>query len=154
MGDTYGKAVYHIVWNTKKRHPWLLTPEQQKRCWAYLSKVAEEYGVPLIAIGGIADHVHLMFDLPPAKSLSEVVKHLKGNSSLWIKTSLPDCGGFSWQDGYGYFVVCESIFEDTRNYVVNQTTRHRDMNYQNEMRVFLKKNNIEYEDKYLWRELD
>jgi DNA-binding transcriptional regulator YiaG len=43
--------------------------------------------VPPVLVGGMPDHVHLLFVLARTLSLSEIVEELKKESSRWAKTS-------------------------------------------------------------------
>jgi putative transposase len=56
-----------------------------------------------LLIGGVEDHVHMLFGIPPTVAVSEALKRIKGGSSGWIKQSAAGCRGFGWQDGYGAF---------------------------------------------------
>jgi REP element-mobilizing transposase RayT len=54
-------------------------------------------------VGGMPDHVHLLFVQARILSLSDIVEDLKKESSRWAKTAIhPD---FYWQNGYGAFSV-------------------------------------------------
>ncbi len=94
--------------------------------------------------------MHLLFDLWPAFSLSEVIKQVKGSSSTWIKQNFPDCGGFSWQPGYGYFVVPPSGISAVRRYIENQWEHHKTVSFKEEYKKLLEENDIKFEEKYLF----
>jgi putative transposase len=53
-----------------------------------------------IAVGGIADHVHILLLLPPTVALAEALQKIKPNSSRWVheQTGRP----FTWQEGYAH----------------------------------------------------
>src|SRR5439155_24489795 len=52
----------HIIFSTKRRHPWL-TPDVRERIWAYQSRILQNLGCSSITVGGIADHVHILCNL-------------------------------------------------------------------------------------------
>jgi hypothetical protein len=77
----------------------------QPEMWAYLAGVCRNEKMVSVAIGGVADHVHLLFHLPPMVSLSKAISVLKSNSSRWMNERGIK---FAWQEGYGAFSVSAS----------------------------------------------
>ena len=61
-----------------------------------------------------------------------------------------DLRGFAWQIGYGAFSVSYSNLDEVRQYIESQAEHHRTMSYQEEFIAFLKRHNIEYDERYLW----
>jgi REP element-mobilizing transposase RayT len=83
-------------------------------------------------------------------SLVELVKKIKSHSSKWIKTRSKNYSNFYWQDGYGAFSVNPSQIEVVKNYIANQKEHHDKKSFKNEFRLFLKKYEVEYDEKYVW----
>ena len=79
-----------------------------------------------------------------------MVKELKRGSSLWLKTKAPEMHDLAWQSGYGIFSVSFSQIEPVRKYIANQEEHHRKVSFQEEFVTFLKKHEIEYDEKFLW----
>ena len=75
---------------------------------------------------------------------------MKGGSSAWIHQTFPNLKGFAWQDGYGAFTVSKSSLPDVRAYVLGQREHHRTRTFQEEYLAFLKRHEIEYDERYLW----
>lgn len=75
---------------------------------------------------------------------------LKGGSSKWIHETFPSLANFAWQDGYAAFSVCESIKDAVINYIFNQRMHHTKRTFQQEFVEMLNKNEIEYDEAYLW----
>jgi REP element-mobilizing transposase RayT len=48
------------------------------------------------AIGGVEDHVHLLFYSPPKLALSDVIRDLKAGSSGWVHETRPERAAFAW----------------------------------------------------------
>jgi REP element-mobilizing transposase RayT len=92
------------VWSTKNREPWL-TPDLRERLWPYLGGIARKNQIKTLAIGGVADHVHILLSLPATLSIAKATQLLKGNSSKWIRETFPKMRSFAWQEGYGAFSV-------------------------------------------------
>jgi putative transposase len=101
-----------------------------------------------VQVGGVADHVHLLFGLSRTISLAELVKDLKTSSTKMMR----DKGhrDFSWQTGYGAFSVSESNKSAVIEYIVNQETHHREMTFQEEIRALLKKHSMRFDERYIW----
>ena len=107
MAHSYTCLLYHLVFSTKDREPWLQA-ELRPGLWEYLSgAIRSEGGFCLIA-NGVSDHVHLLARLRQDKAISEVLRSIKANSSGWIHDAFPKLRGFHWQEGYGAFTVSKS----------------------------------------------
>jgi len=75
---------------------------------------------------------------------------LKRVSNLWLKERGRDFADFEWQGGYADFGVSQSNLEQVRQYIANQEEHHRKMSFQDELRVLLRKHEIEWDEKYVW----
>jgi len=141
---TLAANLVHCVFSTKDRANLIPDPE---RTWQYMSGIARTKKIPLVAIGGTRNHIHLLLALPPAMPLAKAVQDLKGNSSRWLGEI---SRGFAWQQGYGAFSVSISGIEETIAYIKSQKEHHRRITFQDEFRAFLKKHGIEYDERYVW----
>ena len=106
-------SLHHCVFATKERETWL-TAEIRERLWPYLGGIARANGMKALAIGGVADHVHVLLSLPATMSISKAMQLLKGNSSKWIHETFPALRPFAWQEGYGAFSIGISGIEETK----------------------------------------
>jgi REP element-mobilizing transposase RayT len=121
----YEELYLHLVWATWKRMP-LITPEIQSRLHACLAHRAHEMRADVIAIGGVADHVHVFVRQPVTISIADFVSRLKGGSSHFVTHVLRHPDYFRWQGGYGAFSVSRRGVSAVRAYVLNQEQHHRD----------------------------
>ena len=149
MANTYTCLHYHVIFSTKNRERWI-TPEFEERIWAYLGGIARQNDITPLLVGGVDDHIHMLLSIPPAISVSEALKRIKGGSSGWIKENFPGLQGFGWQDGYGAFTVSKSQIPEVEGYVRGQREHHRVKTFQEEYRALLDKHGVEYNEKYLW----
>jgi len=123
----------HLVFSTKNRSPFIGV-EVRDRLFAYLAGTLNEIQCPAIKVGGVSDHVHLLFVLSKTLPLCDAVKEIKQGSSIWAKEHVhPD---FYWQSGYGAFSVSRSNEEQVTAYIVNQEEHHKTRSFQNEFREF------------------
>ncbi|CAG1022394.1 hypothetical protein MTYM_01685 [Methylococcales bacterium] len=149
MANTYTALNYHVIFSTKNREPWL-RQEFEQRIWEYLGGIARHNGMTALCVGGVEDHIHILLRIPPALSVSKAMQLLKGGSSHWIHDTFPELVGFGWQDGYGAFTVSQSAMKDTKRYIQRQREHHQSRTFKNEYIAFLRKYEVEYDERYLW----
>ena len=148
MSSTHLSLHYHLVFSTKNRVP-NIAEAWRGRLHAYLGGVVRNVeGVPE-AIGGVADHVHLLIGLRATARLADVVRDVKAVSSRWVHEEAGD-REFSWQEGYGAFTVSASQRDMVREYIAKQEEHHRKRTFQEEYVELLKRSGVEYDDRYLW----
>jgi putative transposase len=117
------RLFYHFVWTTKDRLP-LITTETQHVIHAAILAKAVELRALVHAINSVSDHVHLLVTVPPAMSLSEFIRLIKGNSSHLVTQTFKDQVPFEWQQDYGVYTVSESHVPTVLRYVENQQKHH------------------------------
>ncbi len=149
MANTYTSLCYHLIFSTKNRTPYI-KPEIEKRLWAYIGGVARKHKMTALQVGGFADHIHALVIAPPKYSTSEIVQYLKGDSSKWIHEEFPTLTDFSWQDGYGAFTVSKSNIPDVMDYIKKQRQHHCVKSFQEEYLEFLRRHEIDYDERYVW----
>jgi len=138
-------SLHHCVFATKGRET-SLSAEIRERLWPYLGGVARENGMKALAIGGVADHVHMLLSLPAKMSVAKAMQLLKGNSSKWIHETFPKLRNFAWQEGYAAFSIGVSGIEETRAYIRNQEEHHRTRTYREEVIMFLKRHRLPFDE--------
>jgi len=143
MAHTYASNFVHCVFSTKERRP-LIPAARTAELYAYLGGIARGEGFSLMAAGGTANHVHLLFVLPATCSLANAVQKLKGSSSRWMGD------GFSWQEGYGAFSVSPSQVEVVKEYIHNQEEHHRKRDFEQEFVALLRNCGIAYDERYVF----
>jgi len=143
MAHTYASNLIHCIFSAKDRKP-LIAADRIADLYAYIGGIARSEGSSLIAAGGTADHVHLLFILPATQSLAVIVQKLKGSSSHWMGK------GFSWQEGYGAFSVSPSQVSAVKTYIQNQEQHHRKQSFEEEFTTLLRNCGIEYDPRYVF----
>ena len=66
------------------------------------------------------DHVHVLFLQNPQKTISDIIKQIKGSSSHFMNREELILEKFAWQTGYAAFSVSESQLEVVYQYIKNQ----------------------------------
>jgi REP element-mobilizing transposase RayT len=141
---TLAANLVHCVFSTKDRVDLIKDPE---RTWQYIAGIARAKQVPLLAIGGTKNHVHLLIALPPVMALAKVIQDLKGNSSRWLRETSRT---FAWQQGYGAFSVSESRRDAVREYIANQEEHHAKWSFEQEFLTLLRNSKIEFDSRYVF----
>ena len=141
-------SLFHCVFSTKKREP-SLSREIRERLYPYLGGIGRQNGIKALAIGGVADHVHLLLSLPATMPLSKAMQLIKGNSSKWIHQTFPGLRAFSWQEGYGAFSISVSGIDETCAYIHGQEEHHRTRTYREEVIIFLERHGLPFDDTML-----
>ncbi len=150
MPQSLAKVLVHIVFSTKHRYPFLADRNIRNEMHAYLGGTCKQLDCPVLIVGGVADHIHILCSLSRNYSIAKVVGEMKRSSSKWIKTKGAALGKFSWQNGYGAFSVSQSQVDSVRKYIASQEQHHHKRTFQAEYRDFLKKYEIEYDERYVW----
>lgn len=148
MAHTYTNVIIHVVFSTQGRIR-SLTIERREEIIKYVASLIREKGGVVIIINGIDDHLHLLFELPPTISLSEIMKFVKSNSSRWFKERFNK--PFAWQKGFGAFSVSRSGVTAVTNYIRDQEKHHSNRDFEQEFKLLLDKNGVIYDEEYLWK---
>jgi putative transposase len=137
----------HLIFSTQGRRA-LIQPGFREDLFAYLGDIIREMQGTALIVNGTADHVHILIRIRPAQSAAEIARVIKANSSKWVRTKWSV--EFAWQTGYGVFSVSESNVAAVKKYIANQEQHHKKHSFQEEFLAFLKKNNVAYDERYLW----
>ena len=102
---TVTRLTVHIVFATKYRYH-VLEGDIQKRCRSLLIQICEAEGIEILKGVVSKDHVHMHIEYPPTKSLSEILKRMKGRTSRILQQEFPNLrkrywGKHFWAGGYG-----------------------------------------------------
>ena len=148
MPNAYTCLNYHVIFSTKQRYPWLET-QYRERLFAFMGGIVRDLRGRLLAAGGMPDHIHLLASLHPSTSLSDVLRQVKSSSSAWIHTTWPELRKFAWQDGYAAFTASRSALDDVQAYVARQEEHHQRVSFQEELREFLCRHGVEFDQRYV-----
>ena len=149
MPQSLTKLYAHLIYSTKDREP-LLDDEIRARVHAYLATVIRDMDSPWVVVDGVADHVHILFDMGKMVAPVKFVEHVKRESSKFVKTPGARYKNFYWQRGYGMFSVSPRDRDEAEKYVRNQKEHHRKRSFQDEYRVMLQQYNVEFDEQYVW----
>jgi len=137
----------HFIFSTQGRRA-LIEPAFRPDLFAYLGGIIREMQGTALIVNGTADRVHMLVRVRPVQSAAEIARVVKANSSKWVRTKWNR--EFAWQTGYGVFSVSESNAAEVKKYIVGQEEHHKKHSFQEEFLAFLKKNNVAYDERYIW----
>ena len=145
LSKLYVHAIYHV-----KNNECLIRPEDEKELYAYIGGVLKlSKSIPII-INGTENHIHVLCIMSKNICLADLMENIKGNSSRWIKTKGIHYRNFAWQGGYAGYSVSQSKVEVVKKYIENQKNHHKHQTAKDEYIQFLKENDIDYNEGYLW----
>jgi putative transposase len=85
MPQSLNKILLHLIFSTKDRIPFLAASEMLGKTHAYLASTCLELGVPAVIVGGVADHVHILYSMPRTITVADFMRDIKRTSSSWLK---------------------------------------------------------------------
>jgi REP element-mobilizing transposase RayT len=104
----------------------------------------------MLAINGMPDHLHFFIGMKPSCCLSDLVREVKKSSNEMINENKLSKFKFNWQEGYGAFSYNHSQIDNVVKYILTQKEHHKKQTFKKEYMDFLKKLEIQYEEKYLF----
>lgn len=124
MAGVHARLYYHFVWSTFHRHP-LLEEEVERHAYALIRSICERQRAEIHALGGVADHLHLLVSLPRTLRIADFMESVKGGSSRALNDARrSDTWMFRWQAGYGVFTVSPGDVPRVRRHIENQQEHH------------------------------
>ena len=149
MSQSLVKNYVHLIFSTKYRQP-LIFESIENELFDYLGGVCKDLDCQPIQVGGFLDHVHILCLLSKKITIIKLLQEIKQRSSKWIKTKDVLLKNFYWQDGYGAFSTRYTEVDVVANYIATQKEHHKIHSFQDEYRNLLTRNNIEFDEKYVW----
>lgn len=153
MANTYTQIYLHVVFSVKGRQN-LIAKTWKDELHKYICGIVSGKEQKVYAIGGVADHIHILLSIKPNISLSDLVRDIKANSSKWVNENGSIKGKFQWQEGFGAFSYATSQLNTVIAYINNQEEHHKKKKFKEEYLALLQKYDIEYDEKYLFDWMD
>lgn len=149
MPGTFTQIYIQAIFAVKGRTNLLVKPWREE-VFKYMSGIIKNKNQKPIIVNGVSDHVHLLIGLKPVMCLSDLIRDVKNNTTNFINKQKWIKGKFSWQEGYGAFSYSHSQLSNVYNYIKAQEEHHRKKTFREEYFDFLKKFEINYDEKYLF----
>jgi REP element-mobilizing transposase RayT len=147
MSHSYPQNLIHCVYATFNRDR-VIPPQLLEELWAYNIGIGRNKRIPVIAVGGAEDHIHVCIGLPPMVRLADAISIFKSNSSRWLKEK--GVKDFSWQRGYGAFSVSPPQLPAVTRYIRNQHEHHRRRSYEQDFIELLRRSGLDYDPRHVF----
>ena len=151
--STFSQIYIQVVFAVKNRDA-LIATSWEERLYQYITGIVQNKGQKMLAINGMPDHIHFFIGMKPSCCLSDLVRDVKKASNEMINENKLSKFKFNWQEGYGAFSYSHSHIDNVAKYVMNQKEHHKKISFKEEYIDFLKKFEIEYDEKYLFDWMD
>lgn len=125
MANTYTQMHHQFVFAVQNRIS-LIQPSWKEDLYKYMTGIIQNHDHKVLAINGMADHVHIFIGMRPTQSVMDLMQDIKGSSSKWINENRLARGKFQWQEGYGAFSYSKSHVPavinilSTRKYIIKR----------------------------------
>ena len=153
MANTYTQIHIQFVFAVKYREG-LIRIDWKERLHQFITGIFQENKHKMMQINSMPDHIHILIGMRPDQSISSLIQNVKTESSKWIKAQDPGKRLFAWQEGYGAFSYGKSQVPDVIRYIQNQEAHHKKETFLEEYRKFLKAFEVDWEERYIFRELE
>lgn len=124
MANTYTQIHIQAVFAVQNRDC-IIGNQWKNELYKYITGIIQNQKHKLLAINGMADHIHILFGMRPVQSLSDLLQDIKGDSSQWINKRKFINAKFSWQEGYGAFSYGKSQIPKVIQYIKDQEEHHK-----------------------------
>jgi putative transposase len=153
MANTYTQLHIQFIFAVKYRAA-MISNDWKDELHKYITGIFQENNHKMLQLNSMPDHIHIFIGMRPTQSISLLVQNVKTESSKWIKGKKFCKVPFSWQEGYGAFSYSRSHVPDVIRYIQNQEAHHKKEKFLDEYRQLLKSFEIEYEEQYIFKELE
>ena len=149
MANTYSQIYIQAVFAVERRAN-LIRNEWKEELFKYIGGIFRKKDQKLIAIGGVEDHIHILFGLRPSMAISDLIRDVKSDSTVFVNKNRLTRSRFGWQEGYGAFSYSRSQLDAVGKYVLDQEKHHAKQSFKDEYISLLDRFEVEYEDRYLF----
>ncbi len=149
MANTYTQIYIQVVFAVQ-----VIRAERKEELHKYITGIVTRQGQKLIAIHCMPDHTHVLIGLKPNIALSDLVGDIKTGSTNHINENRWMVGRFCWQEGFGAFSYGHSQLKGVSNYIRDQVRHHARRTFRQEYLQFLKKFEIEHDERYIFKLLE
>ena len=153
MANTYSQIYIQVVFAVQGRQN-LLRPQHKEELHKYMTGIVREREQKLLAVHCMPDHTHILIGLKPSIALSDLVRDVKNGSTNFINRKGWVLGRFCWQEGFGAFSYGHSQLTGIINYIRDQQRHHARRSFRDEYLRFLKRYEIEHEERYIFKQLE
>ncbi len=149
MANTYTQIYIHLVFSPQHKEA-LIRKEWSDDLEKYITGIAQNHNHKMLAIKAMHDHIHIFVGYNVNHLIPKLVEEIKTSSNAWIKLNNLSKSKFDWQKGYVAFSHSRSQIDTVVKYILNQEEHHKKRSFKDEYLEILRKNDLKYNDKYLF----
>ena len=153
MPGTFSKIDIQVVFDVIGRKN-LIANSWKTELHKYVAGTLTGKGQKPIIVTGMPDHIHAFVGLKPVMAISDLVRDIKYNATNFINDNHFVKEKFAWQEGYGAFSYSHTHIDKVYDYILNQEQHHKKKTFKQEYFDFLKKFEVEFDEKYLFEWYD
>ena len=153
MANSFTQIYLQFVFAVQDRFS-LIQSDWKDELYKYITGIVQNNKHKLIAINGMPDHLHVFVGYKPHQLIPDLLQDIKGSSSGWINSRNLIKGKFRWQEGYGAFSYSHSHIDNVVKYIMHQEQHHKKRTFREEYIDLLKKFNIDYEERYILKDIE
>jgi putative transposase len=153
MANTYSQIYIQIVFAVEGRQS-PIAKENKEELHKYLTGVVTEREQKLLAVHCMPDHTHILIGLRPSMALSDLVHDLKIASANFVNRKGWVVGRFGWQEGFGAFSYGHSQLSRIIRYIHEQEQHHAKTTFREEYIRFLKRYEIEQDERFIFKPVE
>lgn len=150
MANTYSNLLVQTVFAVKYRNA-MIQKVWKEEFFSVIGNLINETECQSMIVNGVSDHVHCLFGLKPKHSISSVMQSVKAKSSKWLNESGYLNHRFEWQGGFGAFSYSNGQMNRVYHYIKNQEVHHKKKSFLEEYELMLKKYQVPYDEKHLFK---
>lgn len=153
MANTYHQVYLQFVFAVKYRQA-VIDKAWSNRLFGVIGNLINEHNCKTLIVNGVTDHVHCFVGFRPVVSMADLMKNVKGKSSKFINDHSLTQRHFEWQDGYGVFSYRRRDVDEIYKYILTQEEHHKTITFQEEYLELLKEFEVEFDEQYVFKELE
>ncbi|MBE9468861.1 MAG: IS200/IS605 family transposase [Bacteroidetes bacterium] len=153
MSNTYTQMYIQFVFAVQDRTS-LIRSVWKDELYKYITGIVQNNKHKLIAINGMSNHIHVFVGYKPHQLIPDLLQDIKGSSSGWINNRGFVKGKFRWQEGYGAFSYSHSQIDNVVKYITNQEQHHKKKKFREEYIELLNRFNIDYDERYILKDIE
>jgi putative transposase len=151
MPNTYTQIHLQFVFAVKYRAA-LIDNGWKDELEKYITGIIQYNKHKMLQINAMPDHIHLFIGMRPGQSISALIQNVKTESNIFIKTKKLTRSPFAWQEGFGAFSYSKSHLPNVIQYVMNQQEHHRKETFLDEYKRLLTVFDIDWNERYIFKE--
>ncbi len=149
MANTFTQIYIQIVFAVQNRFA-LIDPSWEDELYKYITGVVQAKDQKMIAVNGMPDHIHLFIGMKPTCNLADLIREIKKSTNGFINDKQFIHYKFGWQEGYGAFSYSHNQIDNVVKYINKQKEHHHKKTFKEEYIDFLKTNEINFKEEYLF----